>query len=92
MPRSIVVGNVYEGIVTRIKPYGLFVEVDGVPGLIRIPEISLEPIEDIFKVAEIGKRVRFQVLNLNDPVQRPHEQFNGSMKILLYRQNGETEV
>lgn len=82
MTKTISVGDVCEGTVTSIKPYGLLVEVNGVPGLLRIPELSWELIRHPSEVAKVGDRVRFQVLNLNDPVERSHEHFNGSIKIL----------
>jgi small subunit ribosomal protein S1 len=77
------VGDVCEGVVTHIENYGMFVDVDGVPGLLRIPELSWERIGHPSDVASVGDRVRFQILGLNDPVARPHEHFNGSMKILV---------
>ena len=87
MSKAIRVGDVLEGTVTRCEPYGLFVTVDGTPGLINIPELSWERIGHPSEVADVGDRVRFQVLNLNDPHARPHQHFNGSIKILTPRSN-----
>ena len=75
-------GDICEGIVTRIEPFGLFVDIDGVPGLLRITELSWDRVGHPSEFAAIGDRVRFQVLNLNDPTLRPHEHFNGSIKVL----------
>ncbi len=78
-------GDICEGVVTRIEHFGLFVEVDGVSGLIRVVELTWDYIRHPSDIASIGDRVRFQVFNLNDPIKSPHEQFNGSMKILIPR-------
>jgi small subunit ribosomal protein S1 len=61
----------------------MFVDVDGVPGLLRIPELTWGRISHPSDVAAVGDTVRFQILQLNDPDARPHEHFNGSVKILL---------
>ncbi len=74
--------SVYDGIVVRAENFGLFVETEGVPGLLRVPELSWGRINHPTDVAKVGDRVRFLVFNLNDPKQRPHEHFNGSIKIL----------
>ena len=34
------VGDVCDGVVTRLEQFGMFVDVDGVPGLLRIPELT----------------------------------------------------
>lgn len=78
--RTLKAGDTCEGIVTRVENYGLFVDVDGVPGLLRIPELSCDRIQHPSDVADVGDCVRFKILNLND--NRPHEQFNGSIKAL----------
>lgn len=77
------VGDICEGIITQIEPFGMFVDVDGVPGLLRIPELSWKQIRHPSDIADVGESVRFQVLNLNDPSKRTHEHFNGSIKVLM---------
>ena len=77
------VGDVCDGVVTRLEQFGMFVDVDGVPGLLRIPELTWDRISHPSDVASIGDTVRFQILQVNDPDDRPHEHFNGSMKVLL---------
>ena len=52
------------------------------PGLLRIPELSWDRIRHPSEIADIGDGVTFLVFNLNDANERPHEQFNGSIKIL----------
>ena len=34
------VGDVCDGVVTRLEQFGMFVDVDGVSGLLRIPELT----------------------------------------------------
>lgn len=76
------VGDVYNGVVTRIEHYGLVVEADGRPGLLRIVDLTSGYISHPSDIAAVGDVVRFQVLQLNDPARRPGEQFNGSMRTL----------
>ena len=77
------VGDVCDGMVVRIENYGLWVDVDGIPGLLRIPDLSWERISHPSDVASVGDSVRFQILGMNEPDVRPHERFVGSIKVLL---------
>lgn len=76
------VGDICDGVVTRIEPFGLFVAVDGVPGLLRVPDLTCDRISHPSEVALVGDRVRFQILQINDPDKRPQEHFNGSICVL----------
>lgn len=85
------VGDICYGVVTRAETFGLFVEVDGVPGLLRVPELTWGHLSHPSDVAAVGERVRFQILQLNDPKERPHEHFNGSITALVPKPSNETE-
>lgn len=79
---TINVGDICDGVVIRAENYGLVVEIDGVPGLLRVPDLSSNAIKHPTDVANIGDRVRFQVLQVKDPKTSPNEQFNGSIRAL----------
>ena len=79
------VGDICEGTVTRVEHFGLFVSVDGVPGLLRVPELSSEYIRHPSDIASVGDSVRFQIIQINDPETSPNEQFNGSIRVLTPR-------
>ena len=76
------VGDICEGIVTRVEHFGLFVTVDGVPGLLRVPDLTSDYIRHPSDIASVGDSVRFQVLQIKDPEKSPNEQFNGSIRVL----------
>jgi small subunit ribosomal protein S1 len=60
---KIAVGDVVEGVVTRLAAFGAFVElVPGVEGLVHISEISWARIQDPNEVLSVGDRVRVKYL------------------------------
>jgi len=76
------VGKEYEGKITRIEPYGLFVEI--LPGKVGLLHISkmYNPPKDLRSAYKIGDRIRVKVLEL-DELGRPKlttffEEINGA--------------
>ncbi len=60
------VGDILEGSVTGIAPFGLFVNAGGVEGLVHLSQISWDKVSnpaDYFKINDV---VRVQVIGLND--------------------------
>ncbi|KAL9668100.1 hypothetical protein QQ045_002475 [Rhodiola kirilowii] len=56
--REIEIGEVYKGVVTSIKEYGVFVEFNGgQQGLLHISEISHEPVSRVTDVISIGQQL-----------------------------------
>ena len=59
------VGDIVEGKVTGIKPFGAFVSLpDNKTGLVHISEISYEFVQDIATVLEEGQTVQVKVLSI----------------------------
>jgi len=56
-------GQVVTGVVSGIKPYGLFVDVSGISGLLHISQISHDHIPDVGALMSIGEEVKAMVLN-----------------------------
>jgi small subunit ribosomal protein S1 len=55
-------GQVIEGEVTKIVPFGAFVRVaDGIEGLVHISKLSEEHVESADQVVQVGERVRVRV-------------------------------
>ena len=82
------VGNVFEGRVTGVKPFGAFVALpEGRVGMVHISEVSNEFVQDIAAVLHDGDTVKVQVINvapdgkialsikrlLPPPPRQPHE-------------------
>ena len=62
---AIEVGNVFEGRVTGVKPFGAFVALpEGRVGMVHISEVSNEFVQDIAAVLHDGDNVKVQVINV----------------------------
>ena len=62
---AIEVGNVFEGRVTGVKPFGAFVALpEGRVGMVHISEVSNEYVQDINTVLHDGDAVKVQVINI----------------------------
>ena len=59
-------GDIVEGKVTAIKPYGAFVEVDGHKGLVHISEVMDGFVYDIVDFLSVGNTHRFKILAIDD--------------------------
>ena len=65
--REIEVGGVYEGIVTKIMPFGAFVDVGcGKEGLLHISKISKARIDKVEDVLKVGDKVTVKVYEIDD--------------------------
>jgi small subunit ribosomal protein S1 len=62
---SLAEGQVLEGVVRSIKPFGAFVDLGGADGLLPIGEMSWTRINDPSDVVKEGQRVRVVVLRLD---------------------------
>jgi len=75
---SITVGSVYEGKVSGVMPFGVFValmvpvsgaegksEEGKIEGLVHISEVSWEKVEDLTKMYRVGETVKVKVLTID---------------------------
>ena len=59
-------GNVVEGKVVGIKPYGVFISLDEeIMGLLHISEISEGFVADINKIVKIGQIIKTKILDVD---------------------------
>ena len=64
---SIVVGNIYNGTVLKIKPFGAIISLpSSIPGLVHISQITNGFVQDVADILNIGDEVTVRVLT-NDP-------------------------
>ncbi|MBS1680422.1 MAG: polyribonucleotide nucleotidyltransferase [Bacteroidetes bacterium] len=76
------VGEVYEGKVKSIMPFGAFVEfMPGKDGLLHISEIKWERLENMDGVLEVGEEVKVKLIE----VDKKTGKFRLSRKVLLPR-------
>lgn len=59
-------GEVYDGKVKSIQPYGAFVEIlPGKEGLLHVSEIKWERVEDVSQVLEEGEEIKVKILAID---------------------------
>ena len=64
--RDIEVGQKFKGVVTRIEPYGAFVEVlPGKLGLVHISKMG-ERVRDINNILKVGDEIDVEVINIDE--------------------------
>lgn len=63
---SIIVGTIFEGIVTAITPFGAFVELPGgVTGLVHISEVADAYVKDVKDYLKEQDKVKVKVINID---------------------------
>jgi len=58
-------GDIIEGKVTSLQPYGAFVDIGGVDGLVHISEISYTRIDHPDEVLKMGQALKVQIKSLD---------------------------
>ena len=70
MTREITIGEEFDGVVTRVEPYGAFVElVSGREALLHVSELSTGFIADVNKIIKIGDKIHVEVAGRNQENQ-----------------------
>ncbi|KYC42001.1 30S ribosomal protein S1 [Scytonema hofmannii PCC 7110] len=60
------VGQLVSGKVTGIKPFGVFVDVDGTSALLHIKQVSQKFIENLENVFQLGQPIKAAILDLDE--------------------------
>ncbi|MCF8023902.1 MAG: S1 RNA-binding domain-containing protein [Desulfobacteraceae bacterium] len=64
--RRLNVGDVAEGVITNITDYGLFVELEGITGLVHVSNIAWTPLrQHPSKIYSVGDQVSVKVLEID---------------------------
>ncbi len=79
---SLAVGDELEGTVTRLMPFGAFVDIGGVEGLVHISQISHSRIDDPATVLQEGQTLRVKVIELQNLGEGKQERISLSLKAL----------
>lgn len=79
--KGLTVGAILSGRVTRLTPFGAFVDLGGIEGLIHISEISRNPVKNPADFLSKDQEVTVQVLNLEID-EKGIERISLSMKAL----------
>ena len=67
---SLVEGDVVTGVVKTIMPYGAFVDIGGVDGLLHVKDMSHARIEDPRSVVKEGQRIQVMILRADRDTRR----------------------
>ena len=62
-------GDIVEGEVTGIQPYGAFVKIEDSYGLIHISEISTDYIKDIHHFLKVNQKIQVKILEIDEETQ-----------------------
>lgn len=63
-------GDILEGEVTGIAPFGLFVNAQGLEGLVHLSEISWDKVTDPAQFYRVGDKVKVQIFKIEDGGKR----------------------
>lgn len=63
-------GDIVSGIVTGIMPFGVFVDLDGVEGLVHISEIAWEKVGHPNQYFAVGQTINVMVLGIDDKTKK----------------------
>lgn len=64
------VGQLVEGKVSGIKPFGVFIDLDGLSALLHIKQISQKFIDNLENVFQIGQSVKAVIMDLDEGKNR----------------------
>ena len=70
MLHTLVEGNTVHGVVRTIMPYGAFVDIGGVDGLLHVSDMSYSRIEDPSAVVAIGQELDVVILKIDPEKQK----------------------
>jgi len=63
-------GDIIEGTVQRLTPFGAFVDVGGIDGLVHISEMDYKHVEHPSEVVSEGDKVKVKVLKVNPDTEK----------------------
>lgn len=63
-------GDVLEGTVSGITPYGIFISAQGLEGLVHLSELSWDKVEDVGALYKVGDPIKVMVIGISDGGKR----------------------
>ncbi|MEN9565632.1 MAG: hypothetical protein RLZZ69_828, partial [Cyanobacteriota bacterium] len=73
--RAVAMNNIEEGVlmpgkIVNIKPYGVFVDLDGATGLLHVKEISAARVESLNNLFEVGQKIKVIIKQIDEHQNR----------------------
>ena len=63
-------GDILEGVITGITPFGIFVNASGLEGLVHLSELSWDKVTDVASKFKVGEKIKVMVLSIDDAGRR----------------------
>ncbi|MCP4603072.1 MAG: 30S ribosomal protein S1 [Proteobacteria bacterium] len=63
--KEIAVDNSYDGVVSSIRPYGAFVDIGGIEGLLHVSELSYARVDDPKDLLEVGQKITVSIKEID---------------------------
>lgn len=61
---------VFAGTVTSLRPYGAFVDIGGLEGLLHVSEMAHERVDDPADILQVGQKIEVQVKSLDQKARK----------------------
>ncbi|HWN82591.1 MAG TPA: S1 RNA-binding domain-containing protein, partial [Candidatus Udaeobacter sp.] len=76
------VGDVIEGTVVRLQPFGAFVDIGGIDGLVHVSELKYARISHPSEVVQVGDKLQVRVIGIEKMGDPKAERVSLSAKVL----------
>jgi len=63
-------GQLVTGTISKIQPYGVFVDLNGISGLLHIKQISNQHVDSLFNLFQVGETVKVMIAELDEVKKR----------------------
>ncbi len=80
--KTLGIGNVCDGKVVRLMPYGAFVDIGGVEGLIHVSEMSHQRIGDPSDLLQEGQEITVKIMDIQNLGEGRNERVSLSLRAL----------
>lgn len=60
------IGQLVEGKITGVKPFGVFVDLDGITGLLHIKQVSQTYIESLASLFQVGQVIKALIVDIDE--------------------------
>jgi ribosomal protein S1 len=67
---SLAAGHIVQGTVTRVEPFGAFVDIGGVEGLLHVSQMAWKRVEKPEEIVKAGDQVKVQILEISEDGKR----------------------
>ena len=60
------IGEIVDGVISGIAPFGLFVNLKSIEGLVHISEVSWDHVSDLNKLFKVGQKIKSKVVKIEN--------------------------